>query len=225
MNTPDHERKPTDLAAIRLVMIEDDTLVSDLLSLAFRNRLQVQDVCVFSSGREGLAYCQEHCPDLLLVDLGLPDLNGRQIIRALRAHWPELRIIVLTGEFSARLPGELLALGVAGFVHKTCRFEEMEQAVRRVLADGMHFSAGMKPGAAITHSPRNSTSTMKPSVLTEREREIARLVASGLISKEVATQLDLSPRTVEKIRARVLAKLGLRDLSSLVRWCVEHGLV
>lgn len=204
-----------------MVVIEDDTLLSDLLAHALRTRLQLADVQVHFLGRAGLEDCLRNPPDLLMVDLRLPDMNGREIVQALRARWPALRAIVLTGETNPALPGELLTLGVNGFVHKTSPLAEIETAVRRVLAGGFYFSGGFTPAAASAAPEENDSRNP----LTEREREIARLVASGLISKEIAARLHLSPRTVEKSRAQILAKLGLRDLPSLVRWCLQQGLI
>lgn len=206
-------------------MIEDDSLLSELLAQALRERLKISEQHVFETGRAGVDYCLKEEPDLLIVDLGLPDMNGREIIRRLRQRWPNLRVIVLTGEVNPTLPAELLAIGVSGFVHKTSSFAEMESAIRRVLADGMYFSAALKPSHANGRLGSARALGPPPSVLVEREREIVRLVTSGLISKEIADRLDLSPRTIEKARARILTKLGVRDLPALVRWALQHGLI
>ncbi len=205
----------------RVVVIEDDALLSDLLAHALRTRLQLANVQVYSRGRSGLEHCLRNPPDLLMVDLRLPDMNGREIVQTLRARWPALRVVVLTGETNPALPAELLTLGVSGFVHKTSPLAEIEMAVQRVLAGGFYFSAAFTP-VPVRSTPDENTAR---NPLTEREREIARLVASGLISKEIAARLHLSPRTVEKARAQILGKLGLRDLPSLVRWCMQQGLV
>ena len=205
-------------------MIEDDAMLADLLARALRKTFDAAHLSVFATGREGVEHCPAQPPDLLLVDLGLPDMNGRQIIRTLGEKLPSLRVIVLTGESSPRLPGELLALGASGFVDKMSSFDEVENAVRRVLDNGLYFSAGMKPSPPSRGARDTPPSGPPPSVLSEREREIARFVTDGLISKEIADRLGLSPRTVEKARAQILAKLGLRDLPSLVRWSLQHGL-
>lgn len=206
-------------------MIEDDILLSDLLATVLRTRMKAPKLQVFSTGKAGMDHCFAHPPDLLIVDLGLPDMGGRRIIESLRARLPELRVIVLTGEFHSNLPGELLSLGATGFVHKTSSFEEMEEAIRRVLANGIYFSSGSRLANSISQSGGGAIEGPSPTKLTAREREIARLVATGQISKEIAAQLNLSPRTVEKARSQILAKLGLRDLPSLVRWCMQHGLI
>lgn len=213
----------------RIVLIEDDVLLGDLLCLGFRHRFQPAELKLFTNGREGLAYCRTEKPDLVMVDLGLPDMDGREVIRTLHAVSPHTRVIVLTGQVHPTLPGQLLALGVSGYVDKASSFENAEAAVIRVLAGGIFFSAGVRPAPA-TVTPRSdgrsaaADGDTPPEALTEREREIARLVAGGLISKEIADRLKLSPRTVEKSRAQILEKLNVRDLPALVRWCVKHGL-
>jgi DNA-binding NarL/FixJ family response regulator len=169
--------------------------------------------------------CFDEPPDIVVVDLTLPDMNSRDVVRALRERLPELRVIVLAGEFSPSLPAELLSLGISGLVDKMSGFAEMESAVHHVLANGFYFSAGMAPTSAANGCFRPARNGPPLAVLTEREREIARLVANGLISKEIAPLLQLSPRTVEKARAQIQAKLGVNDLPSLVRWCVQHELV
>jgi len=224
VTSPQPTHSPTDLAAFSVVIIEDDLLLSDLLARVMRDRLQLKEMHVFATGSHGLNHCLAHPPDLLIVDMGLPDVSGREVIRILHETHPSLRIIVLTGETNPHLPAELLSLGVSGFVHKTSRLEELERAVRRVLEDGLYFSTNVKLTPAHRSSPgANASSPL--TLLTEREREIARMVASGMISKEIASQLHLSPRTVEKARAQILAKLGLRDLPGLVRWCMHQGLI
>jgi DNA-binding NarL/FixJ family response regulator len=214
-----------DLGAVPLVLVEDDRLLSDLLATALRDRFNAGRMKVFTHGRAALEHCLEEPPDLLVTDLALPDMNGRELIRTMRERWPDLRVIVMTGQVNPALPGELLTLGAAGFVHKTSSFDELEFAIRRVLENQIYISAGLNLEIPQRHATRPPAGGPPPSVLTEREREIARLVASGLISKEIAGRLGLSPRTIEKARAHILAKLGLRDLPSLVRWCLNHDLL
>jgi DNA-binding NarL/FixJ family response regulator len=223
VSAPHHPTPPLDLAAFSVVMIEDDLLLSDLLARALRDRLKLNRLQIFSTGEHGVKHCLAKPPDLLIVDIGLPDMSGRDVIRVLRGRHPELRVIVLTGQTFPSLPGELLSLGVSGFVHKTSKFEELEQALRRVLDGGLYVCANVSPSHSRGEPGRKASPAL--ALLTEREREIARLVASGLISKEIAARLDLSPRTVEKARAQILAKLDLRDLPGLVRWCMQHELV
>ena len=211
---------------VSIVLIEDDTLLSDLLCVALKREFKSVALAAFTLGRKALEHCRQQPPDLVMVDLGLPDMDGRKAIRGLHAISPESRILVLTGRIDPALPGELLALGVSGYVDKGLPLKEALAAVRRVLDGGLYFSAQLRPAGSRAASRRlEAGSDVPPETLTPREREIVRLVAGGLISKEIGARLKLSPRTIEKARARILEKLKVRDLPALVRWCVKHGFV
>lgn len=210
--------------ACRFVVIEDDTLLCDLLATTFEQRFQPAQLHRFNSGRAALQHCLESDVDLIFTDLHLPDVDGREIIRAVRARDRKPRIIVLTGRIDNTLPAELIALGVAGFIDKGAPLEHAVRAVERVLAGGMYFFAGVMPSASSLAMRGATANTPGTAALTPREREVARLVAGGLSSKEIAQRLELSTRTVENYRAHLMHKLGVRDTANLVRWCLENGL-
>ncbi len=179
----------------------------------------------FASGRPAIEFCQRESVTLLLTDLGLPDMHGLEVIRHVRAMGRVAHVIVMTGSPTDDLPRELWDLGVAGFIDKTSLHEHIQSAISRVLAGGMYFSAQVTParlqGAPdATPNPPGTTPA-----LSERERDVVRLVAAGLLSKEIADRLHLSPRTVEKHRASVMRKLGARSAPQLVYWCLRQGLV
>jgi len=203
------------------VLIEDDTLLRELLVRAITARFAPQSLRAFGDGAVGLAHCLAHPPRLLITDLSLPGMEGRDIIRRLRAQHVATRFIVLTMHATAALPGELIALGVGGFIDKHSPLDHAERAIERVLAGGIYFSATVGPAPAAHLGAAEGALSGQ---LTERERAIAQLVAQGLISKEIGERLGLSVRTVEHLRAQLLARLGLRDTAGLIRWCVRNGL-
>ncbi len=209
-------------SAAHFVLIEDDVLLCDLLVRVLRERFAPRTLRAFHNGEEGMKHCLAEAPDLVVTDLRLPGVEGREIVRRVRARHPLTRFVVLTNALTPGLPAELLGLGVAGLVDKASRATQVEAAVQRVLEGGLYFSTHVTPRAVDPERPPPVDPV--PLVLSDREREIARLVAGGLISKEVADRLGLSPRTVEKERAKIMEKIGVRDLSGLVRWCVRHGL-
>lgn len=211
-------------AECRFAIIEDDALLCDLLASSLRQHFQPAALHAFSCGAPAVAHCLNHSVDVVVTDLRLPDLDGREIIRRLHAHDRKIRIIVLTGNVDASLPAELVALGVAGFVDKAAPLEHAVRAVERVLAGGMYFFAGVAPTASHLTTRATASPFANSSVLSARERDVARLVASGLSSKEIAQRLALSHRTVENYRANLMQKIGVRDTAGLVRWCLENGL-
>lgn len=205
------------------VLIDDTATLRELLKDALTRRFTPCEVRDFEDGKDGLKSCFDRPPDLLIVDLYLRDTDGRDVIRELRRQGLQLKIIVLTAHPDAGLPAELVGLGVAGFVDKNSPLDQIERAVQRVLEGGMFFSAAVPPPVpAVGGEP--DLPRVGAEVLSEREKEVVRLVARGFLSKEVADKLGLSTRTVEKHRSRILAKLGLRDVPSLVRWCLRNGL-
>jgi DNA-binding NarL/FixJ family response regulator len=194
---------PAPASSLRFVLVDDTATFRELLKEALQRRFRPKELHDFADGRAALEHCLADPPDLLIVDLYLRGMDGRDIV----------------GE----LPAELVALGVAGFVDKNSPLEQIDRAVQCVLEGGMFFSATVPPPLpALAAEP--ALPRLGADALSEREREVVRLVARGLVSKEVAAQLGLSARTVEKHRARIFAKLGLHDVPTLVRWCLRNGL-
>ena len=190
------------------------------------------------SGKEGLEYGLRTKPDLLAVDLFLPDLHGLEIVREVRARLPATRILVLTGHPDGDLPARLVAQGVHGFVDKAAPLSYIMQAMESLMEGGMFFATHVPPKgatpsaqaalpkvAAGVRSDPEAFSLEAVKVLSAREIEVARLVAEGFSSKELAARLGLSVRTVEKHRANIMEKVGVHEVASLVRWCVQTGLV
>lgn len=214
---------PVAVSAPRIVLVDDTATFRALLKETLQQRFQPAELRDFADGRQALAACLAAPPDLLIADLHLHTTDARDIIRDLRQHGLKMQVMVLTAYPEAGLPAELLSLGVAGFVDKSTPLEQIERAVQCVLEGGMFFSATVPPPVP-TLAGEPALPHLGAEDLTEREREVVRLVARGLLSKEVADRLGLSPRTVEKHRARILAKLGLHDVPTLVRWCLRNGL-
>jgi DNA-binding NarL/FixJ family response regulator len=224
--------------AKRVVIIEDNTVFRKMLSMALVRVRGVVVSAAFDSGKEGLEYCLRTKPDLLAVDLFLPDLHGLEIVREVRARLPATRILVLTGHPDGDLPARLVAQGVHGFVDKAAPLSYIMQAMESLMEGGMFFATHVPPKgatpsaqaalpkvAAGVRSDPEALSLEAVKVLSAREIEVARLVAEGFSSKELAARLGLSVRTVEKHRANIMEKVGVHEVASLVRWCVQTGLV
>jgi DNA-binding NarL/FixJ family response regulator len=226
--------------AIRAVIIEDEAVFRQMLAMALGRVRGLQVAGAFGDGRVGLDFCLKMKPSLVVVDLYLPGMHGLEVIKSLRAHLPATRILVLTGHPDGDLPARLIAQGVHGFVDKNAPINYVLQAVESVMTGGMFFASHIQPkftaeGAkAASAGPKVApdvklgpvaTSLEAVQMLSGRELEVARLVAEGFSSKEIAVRLDLSVRTVEKHRANIMDKIGVREVASLVRWCVQSGIV
>lgn len=208
---------------IRVVLIEDETMFRQLILLTLGKVKGIQVVGEFGLGKPGLDYCIREKPDMLVVDLMLPDINGLDIAREVRRLVPDMKILVITAHPSERLPADLMAIGVNGYVDKTEPIEYVLSAVETVRAGGMFFASRVRAKGG--GNPATGAKRPLDVPLTEREQEIARLVAAGQMSKEIAAKLNLSVRTVEKHRANIMEKVGVREVASLTRWCIQVGLV
>jgi DNA-binding NarL/FixJ family response regulator len=208
---------------IRVVLIEDETMFRQLILLTLGKVKGIEVIGEFGFGKPGLAFCLKEKPDMLVVDLMLPDINGLEIAREIRRAVPEMKILVITAHPSERLPADLMSIGVSGYVDKTEPIEYVLSAVETVRAGGMFFASRVRAKGGSGVIPAAPRPLDVP--LTEREQEIARLVAAGQMSKEIASKLNLSVRTVEKHRANIMEKVGVREVASLTRWCIQVGLV
>lgn len=191
----------------------------------------------FKDGKSGLDYCLKDPPGLLVVDLYLPGMHGLEVVREVRARLPNTRILVLTGHPDGDLPARLISQGVHGFVDKSAPINYVLEAIESVISGGMFFAAHIPPKAVGAGAPAQpkvepsvkagppTTSIDAVKMLSGRELEVARLVAEGFSSKEIADRLNLSVRTVEKHRANIMDKIGVKEVASLVRWCVQTGIV
>ena len=222
----------------RTVIIEDETVFRQMLALALGRISGLRLIGELADGREGLEFCLREKPDLLVVDLFLPGMHGLEIVKIVREKLPATRILVLRSHPDGELPSQLIRQGVHGFVDKTAPLNYVLQAVESVMKGGMFFAANVPPRANAAASdtvpvrpapqeqpPQSAPSLAAAKTLTPREIEVARLVSEGLSSKEVASQLNLSVRTVEKHRANIMDKLGVREVASLVRYCIQAGIV
>ncbi len=213
---------------VRVVLVEDDPVYRQFVRQVLKKVDGVELIAECSTGAEGIELCRRERPEALLLDLVLPDQQGVDVVKTLRPEFPDMIVLLMTAHPRDDLPRELLKLGVQGFADKTATAPELAKSIRSVLAGGLSYTsvAGLaKPPLEPVITLPGHSENIKPDVLTVREREIATLVAAAMSSKEVAAKLGLSTRTVEKHRANIYAKLGVRDVVGLTRWCLYHGMV
>lgn len=210
---------------LRTVVVEDETMFRQLVvsTLARVKRLKV--IGEFVEGRPALDFCLREKPDLVVIDLMLPDMNGLEIAAQIRREVPAMNLLIITAHPSEQLPMDLIKLGVNGYIDKTEPIEYLLSAVGTIREGGMFFATHVQAKTGVDPNRVLVRRIPREIPLTNRQREIAQLVASGHMSKEIASQLKLSYRTVEKHRENIMQKVGVHDVASLTRWCLEVGLV
>jgi|HubBroStandDraft_6_1064221.scaffolds.fasta_scaffold63178_2 DNA-binding NarL/FixJ family response regulator len=209
---------------VRIIIVEDHTMIRQLLSDAVRIERDMQIVAAVGTVAGGITACLEHQPDLAIIDWMLPDGSGLLIVKQLKQHLnlKKMRFIMLTSNDEESLVQEANAAGVQGFVLKSASLETLREALTTVLA-GRNFycpesSKYLLPPAGGAVSPANDT-------LTPREREILCSVANGFGTKETAERLHVSTKTIANHLTALKEKLNIHETSGLVRYAIKHGWV
>jgi len=185
-----------------------------------------------ANGRECIALAAQLLPDLVVMDISMPDLNGIDATRRLLAGFPRIKVIALSMNSDRRYVVAMFAAGAVGYLLKSSAAEELIQAVRAVAADLTYVSPAIAgslvedclsgPGAAQVLSSRPRPVTGKP--LSSREREVLQLLAEGRSSKDIAVRLGIAGTTVETHRRQIMDKLQLRSIAELTKYAVREGL-
>jgi len=178
-----------------------------------------------ADGEEAVRLTEELRPDLVLMDIGMPVLNGMEATRQIVERVPDSRVIVLSGHSEQRFVTEALQAGAAGYVLKDAEFDELAQAVTVVAAGGVFLSPSVQAAVVDQFAGREPRMRgVSPRSLTAREREVLQLIAEGLTTKQVASKLGLSVKTVETHRRQVMEKTNANSVADLVRYAIREGI-
>jgi two-component system, NarL family, response regulator NreC len=212
----------------RVVVVDDHPMVRDVVVMACSNRPALEVVGTARDGLQAVAVCLAVKPDVLVLDLGLPGIDGFEVIRRVRRQLPDLRILVFSGHVDRPLILQCLRLGAHGLVEKTGSVEELGMAVEAVAAGSSAYSLEYRRQAQeqLGDVLRRSREAGKAfSALTKRQRQILQLVAAGLTTRQMAARLALSDRTVETHIGNLYQRLGVRNRTQAIRQAVALHLV
>ena len=205
----------------RVVLADDHRIFRQALrTLMTREGIEV--VGEASDGAEAVALATEHKPDVTVLDFGMPRMNGIDAARRIQEEMPGAQTVLLTMHDDESLALEALRAGMRGYLRKTQPAEELVTTVQEVARGAIHLSAGMSQSTIAAYA---SGETSAPDPLTEREREVLRMIAEGMTTREIAKELKLSPKTVESHRNRLMQKLELHGTAALTRYAIRRHLI
>jgi DNA-binding NarL/FixJ family response regulator len=205
-------------ARIRVLLAEDHQVVREGLRALLEKEADLEVVAEAADGPSAVRLAAEARPDLVVLDLGLPGLDGIEVARRLGRSQPELPILVLSMHDDAGSAERALRAGVRGYVLKGVGVADLCDAIRRVRRGELYLSP------PIAELVREAATDAAEDPLTAREREVLALVAEGYTARQIAERLGLSPKTVENHRANIMEKLGVHTIAGLVRYALRTGI-
>jgi len=210
-------------SVIRLVFVEDHTAIREMLAEILRNEPAYRIIGECGDGLQACQLCLELKPDLVVLDARLPGLSGVEILRRIGKQLKNTRFMVFSAYESPALVREMLEAGAHGFVEKTAGLVEFKKGLESISRGGTYFGPGV--ASLLRTVVANQGPESGVDALTEREREILKLVAESHSTREIAQKLAISVKTVDNHRTNLMRKLGLHDVASLTRHALEIGLV
>jgi two-component system NarL family response regulator len=207
----------------RVLLVEDHRMVREALREVLTKVPDMEVVGEAGDAQQCLKLAQELSPDVIVLDIRLPDLNGIEVAARLRDAGNSARIVALSAFSDKRFVTEMLRSGASAYVTKSAAGTELERAIRAVAAGQGYFSPEI--AGTLVADVRGRTAAGLPPALSGREAEVLRLIAEGVRSPEIAAQLQITVATVEVHRRNLMRKLGLRTVAELTKHAIREGIV
>lgn len=209
----------------RILLVDDHALFSQGLRLLLDGESRMEIVGEAMSGQECIEIAAEQLPDIVLMDLSMPVMNGMEATRLLAAEVPTAKVICLSMHSGRRFVLAALDAGARGYVLKGCELEDLHRAIRAVSAGEVYLSSGI--AAVVVDAYRAGHSEVETSafsLLTDRERSVLQLLAEGDSTRKIAQRLGISPKTVATHREHLMQKLAIDGVAGLTRYAIREGL-
>lgn len=212
--------------SVRVLLADDHRLLRETLRLLLEQRHEVEVVGEADDGREAVDLAEQLKPDVVLMDMGMPGLNGIEATQLIRRRLPRTRVLMLSGYDQDDRVAAALRAGAAGYVVKNAPVDELLQAIQEVSQAGTYLSASIADRAEERETfGAAADPEKKEPALTAREREVLQLVAEGYSNKGIAERLFISPKTVEAHKEHIVRKLGVRGSAELIHYAIRKGLI
>jgi DNA-binding NarL/FixJ family response regulator len=209
----------------RVLLVEDHVVLRQGLKALFADEPDIEIVGEANNGREALRRVQELQPDVVLMDISMPGLNGIEATRQIRHTYPAVKVVILSMHATEEYVFQVLRAGAAGYVLKQADSAEVLLAIRAALSGGSFLSPPISRTIIDDYICRAEARGrgQEFDLLTSREREVLQLLAEGLPNRAIAKQLDISVKTVESHRSNMMSRLGLSDKTELVKLALRKG--
>lgn len=211
--------------SIKILIVDDHQIMREGLCSMIEQEPGFTVVGDASNGREALELIGENQPDVVIMDINMPDMNGTEATRQVTKEYPNTRIVALSMHSDKYFVTEMLKAGASGYLLKDCSKSEIVEAIKTVAADKSYLCpdiTGIILEEYVQKSSDESESEIKR--LTKKEREVLQLIAEGHTSKEIASVLHIATKTVETHRLNIMSKLELHSIAELTKFAIRHGI-
>lgn len=215
------------MTKIRILVADDHTVIRRGIVGLLNTQPDMEVVCEAGTGREAVAQAEATSPDVALLDVAMPDLNGLSATRTIKARMPAVQVLILTMHDREDYLFEALRAGASGYVLKGADTDDLLMAVRSVARGGLYLFPPVAKEILSDYLRRieSGQDVVGRDVLTARESEILQLIAEGRTTTQIAGELHISPHTVQSHRESIMTKLDLHNRTSLIRYAIRKGLV
>jgi len=209
----------------KVLLVDDHAIIREGLRSLLEKQPDMEVVADADDGRKAIELVRELSPDIVIMDVTMPGLNGIEATRLVAAELPNVKIVALSIHSQRRFVADMLSAGAVGYILKECLFDELLQAISVVASGGRYLSPKIAEVVVEDYVKHLSNISDSPlSALTGREREVLQLVAEGKSTKEIALELHVSTKTIEANRRRIMDKLGVNSIAELTKYAVREGL-
>jgi two-component system response regulator NreC len=208
----------------RILLVDDHKITRQGLRSLLEKENDMQVVAEAEEGRTAVRLVRELMPDLVIMDVSMPDMNGMEATRQIVAEFPAAKVIALSMHSDTLFATEMLKSGASGYLLKDCAFEELARAIRTVMDGKTYLSPSISSVVVEDYLHRLSkTDFSNADVLTNREREVLQLLAEGKSTKQIALKLHISVKTVETHRRQIMEKLDIHSVAELTKYAIRKG--
>jgi len=210
--------------SIRILLADDHKITRQGLRSLLEKELDMEVVAEAQDGRTAVLLVRQVWPNLVIMDVSMPDLNGVEATRQIVAAAPNVKVIALSMHSDTLFVAEMLKSGANGYLLKDCAFEELARAIRTVMEGKTYLSPSISGVVVDDYLHQLSKTTLSSSdVLTSREREVLQLLAEGKTTKQIALKLHISIKTVETHRRQIMEKLNIHSVAELTKYAIRKG--
>jgi two-component system response regulator NreC len=210
---------------VRILLADDHQIMREGLKALLDKHSSIEVIAEAENGIETLAIARQERPDVIIMDIAMPDINGIEVTRQLKSELADIKIIALSMHSDRRFVSEILKAGASAYVLKQAAFEDLEKAIKAVMLNHTFLSADILESVVSDYVSQLSSSEYDAyRQLSDRERQVLQLLAEGNSTKETAFKLHVSVKTIESHRQNIMNKLGIRTLAGLTKFAVREGL-